>query len=182
MQWQRDLAVLYEKVGEVLAAQGKLEEALKAYRDGLAIAEPLAAADRSNAQWQRDLGIWYRKVGEVLAASYQKVGDVRAAQGKLEEALKAYRDGFAIVERLAAADRSNTQWQRDLAVGHAKLASVYLRLGNVADASETLRKGREIMARLVTIAPSNAHWKEDLARFDAEIAGLEGRAKEAGKN
>jgi hypothetical protein len=38
------------------------------------------------------------------------------------------------------------------------------------------------MARLVTIAPSNAQWKKDLARFDAEIARLEGRAKEAGKN
>ena len=72
---------------------GILEQALKAYRDGLAIAERLAAADRSNTQWQRDLSV-----------SYSKVGDVLMAQGKLDEALKAYRDSLAIAERLAAAD------------------------------------------------------------------------------
>ena len=34
-------------------------------------------------------------------------------QGKLDEALKVYRDGLAILERLAAANR-NPQWQSDL--------------------------------------------------------------------
>ena len=81
----------------MLMAQGKLEEALKAYRDSLAIRERLAAADPSNTQWQRDLSV-----------SYNRVGDVLKAQGKLEEALKAYRDSLAIIERLAAADPSNT--------------------------------------------------------------------------
>jgi hypothetical protein len=57
----------------VLVAQGKLDEALKAYRDGLAIAERLAAADRNNTEWQRDLSI-----------AYEKVGDVLVAQGKVE--------------------------------------------------------------------------------------------------
>ena len=98
----------------MLVDQGKLDEALKAYRDSLAIAERLAAADRSNTQWQRDLSV-----------SYNNVGDVLVKQGKLDEALKAYRDGLAIAERLAAADRSNTQWQHDLADGHANLAVVY---------------------------------------------------------
>jgi hypothetical protein len=107
---------------------------------------------------------------------------VLVAQGKLEEALKAYRDGFAIAERLAAADRSNTEWQRDLAVGYAHLASVYLGLGNVADALAALRRGRDIIATLVAIAQSNAQWKQDLARFDGQIASAEGRAQEAGKN
>jgi eukaryotic-like serine/threonine-protein kinase len=115
-------------------------------------------------------------------AMLNEFGDTHLTLGDLEQALKAHRDGLAIAERLAAADRSNTLWQRDLAVSHANLAPVYLQLGNVADALETLRKGHEIMARLVTIAPSNAQWKEDLARFDAEIVRLEGRAKEAGKN
>ena len=61
----------------MLVAQGKLDEALKAYRDGLAITERLAAADRSNTLWQSDLSL-----------SYHNVGDVLVAQGKLDEALK----------------------------------------------------------------------------------------------
>src|SRR6266446_5713853 len=103
MQWQRDLSVSYDKVGDVLMAQGRLDEALKAYRDGLAIREHLAATDGSNTPWQRDLSV-----------SYNKVGDALVGQGRLDEALKAYRDSLVIRERLAATDRSNTQWQRDL--------------------------------------------------------------------
>ena len=41
-------------------------------------------------------------------------GDTYLTLGDLEQALKAYRDGLAIAERLAAADRGNTKWQRDL--------------------------------------------------------------------
>src|SRR5262249_45732655 len=100
----------------------------------------------------------------------------------LEEALKAYRDGLVIRERLAAADRSNAGWQYDLAISYARLASVYLRQGNVADALTALRKGRDIMAALVAVAPNNARWKKDLASFDGGIAKLEGRAQEAEKN
>ena len=47
------------------------------------------------------------------AASHNKIGDVLVAQGKPDEALKSYRDGLAIRERLAASDRSNTGWQND---------------------------------------------------------------------
>jgi hypothetical protein len=84
--------------------------------------------------------------------------------------------------RLAAADRSNTMWQRDLSVSYAKLASVYLRLGNSAEALAALHKGRDIIAALVAIAPSNAQWKKDLAWFDGQIARLEAQKQEAGRN
>ena len=111
-------------VGDVLKAQGKLDEALKAYRDGLAIRERLAAADRSNTQWQRDLSI-----------SYEKVGDVLVAQGKLEEALKAYRDGLAIVQRLVFLSPNNKQFRDDL-------NSVIDRIGNIAYNSISSRNFR----------------------------------------
>jgi tetratricopeptide (TPR) repeat protein len=107
---------------------------------------------------------------------------VLVAQGKLDEALAAFRDSLAIRERLAVADRSNTAWQRDLAVSYAKLAAVYAKQGNIDEASSALRKGREIIAVLVAIAPGNARWKQDLAFFDREIAKLEERAQGAGKN
>ena len=83
--WQRDLSVSYNSIGDVLVAQGKLDEALKSYRDSLAIIERLAASDRSNTDWQRD-----------LVVSYNSIGDMLVAQGKLDEALKSYRDSLAI--------------------------------------------------------------------------------------
>ncbi len=63
------------RIGDVLVAQGKLDEALARYRDGLAVCERLAAADPANTEWQRDLSV-----------SFNKIGDVLRAQGKLDEA------------------------------------------------------------------------------------------------
>jgi len=109
--WQRELTVSYNKVGDVLVAQGNLTEALKSFRDGLAIVERLAQADPNNAGWQRDLTV-----------SYNKVGDVLAAQGNLTQALKSFSDVLAIRDRLAKADPNNAGWQRDL--GAFKVAAV----------------------------------------------------------
>jgi tetratricopeptide (TPR) repeat protein len=63
--WQRDLSVSYEKVADVLVAQGDLTAALQAYREDLAIAERLAKADPSNAGWQRDLQTSIGKIGNL---------------------------------------------------------------------------------------------------------------------
>ena len=94
------------------ADQGNLPEALKSFRDGLAIRERLAQADPGTAGWQRDLSV-----------SYERVGDVLVAQGNLPEALKSFRADLAIAERLAQSDPGNAGWQFDLVVSHWKLAA-----------------------------------------------------------
>src|SRR5262249_16611319 len=103
--------ISYDKVANVLVVQGKLDEALKAYRDGLAIRERLSAADPSNTQWQRD-----------LAASYSEIAEVMVKEGNAEEALVNYREALTILERLAAADPSNLEWQVDIIEINRELA------------------------------------------------------------
>jgi tetratricopeptide (TPR) repeat protein len=119
-----------------------------AYRDGLAIVERGAAADRSNTQWQNDLSL-----------SYGKIGNVLAAQGKLVEALKAYRDSLAIRERLAAADRSNTQWQSDLSLSYDRVSDVLAAQGKLEEALKAYRDSLAIMERLAAADRSNALWQ-----------------------
>jgi hypothetical protein len=75
-----------------------------------------------------------------------------------------------------AADRSNIQWQRDLAVGHSKLASVYEAKGRVADALHELVQARDMMIAVVAIDPANARWKNDLTWLEQEIARLRAQA------
>ncbi len=111
-EWQRDLSVSHDKIGDVLRSQGDGEGALKAYRTGLAIRETLAQRDPANTEWQRDLSV-----------SHNKIGDVLVSQGDGEGALKAYRTGLAIRETLAQRDPANTEWQRDLIVSGVKLAA-----------------------------------------------------------
>jgi tetratricopeptide (TPR) repeat protein len=148
----------------VLAAQGNLEEALQAYRQGLAIAERLAKADPSNTRWLRD-----------LSASYNRVGNVLRAQGNLAEALQAYRDGLDAAERLTKADPSNTLWQHDLAVSYDKVGSVLLAQGKVAEALQSYGENLAILKRLAKADPSNAEWQRDLSvsysNFGTVLAG-----------
>ena len=94
------------------------------------------------------------------------------AQGNLAEALKAYRDGLAIAERLAAADPSNAGWQRDLSVSHAKLARGFRASRDTVKTRRHLTEGRAIIAHLVQLYPDWVEWKRDLAWFDGQLAEL----------
>jgi tetratricopeptide (TPR) repeat protein len=59
-----------------------------------------------------------------------------------------YRAGLAIRERLAAADPTNTEWQRDLSVSRNHLGAVAAAAGDLAGAAEHYRAGLAIVRRL----------------------------------
>jgi tetratricopeptide (TPR) repeat protein len=135
-QWQRDLSVSHDRIGDVLVAQGDGPGALLAYRNSLGIAEALAARDPANTQWQRDVSV-----------SHDRIGDVLVAQGDGPGALLACRNSLRIREALAAHDPANTQWQRDVVVSCAKIG--VLPHGQNADVRrDYLLRGREIMMGL----------------------------------
>jgi len=56
-----------------------------AYQATIAIRQHLAEQDPSNAGWWRDLSV-----------SYNNLGDVLSAQGRLDEAAKAYQEDGAL--------------------------------------------------------------------------------------
>jgi class 3 adenylate cyclase/tRNA A-37 threonylcarbamoyl transferase component Bud32/tetratricopeptide (TPR) repeat protein len=118
-------------LGDVRVAQGKLQEALDAYRQSLDIRRILAEQDKSNAGWQRD-----------LAVSYDDVGGVLVAQGQLRKALNAYQQSLNIRRILAEQDKSNAVWQRDLIVSLYKVGTIAAKIGgndNVTQAQGLLR-------------------------------------------
>ena len=99
-------------------------------------------------------------------------GDVQQDQGDLAAALGSYRASLAIRERLAAADRGNAGWQRDVAVSNAKLGAACLANQDPAQARHFLLAGRAIMAGLVARYPDWVEWKRDLAWVDGQLAAL----------
>jgi hypothetical protein len=141
------------ELGDLWMTTGPSSHAADAYR------KAEAAARRSGDE--RDLSV-----------SFEKVGNVQVAQGDLAGALKSYRDGLAIIDRLATSDSGNAGWQRDLSVSHAKLAGVFRKEGQLPEALQSLQQGRHIMAYLTELSPDNAVWKSDLAWFDAQMADL----------
>jgi tetratricopeptide (TPR) repeat protein len=97
-----------------------------------------------------------------LSISYNRVGNVLLKQGNLDEALKAYRDAAAIAERLVAAERSNTWWQRDLSLYYRKMGSVLVRQGNFDEALKSYRAALPISEQLAAVDRSNIEWQHDL--------------------
>jgi tetratricopeptide (TPR) repeat protein len=90
--WQRDLSVSHDRIGDVLSAQGRLDDAGTAYRASLAIREALAAADATNAGWQTDLVISCVKVAQVVGQS---------PEGE-DEAWRLLQRALGILQRLDA--------------------------------------------------------------------------------
>ena len=64
-QWQRDLSVSQDRIGNVRLSQGDGPGALAAFQADLAIAEGLAKRDAANTQWQVDVAVSCSKLGTI---------------------------------------------------------------------------------------------------------------------
>ena len=103
-QWQYDLGISNERVGDVQMAQGDLGAALKSYEARHEIISRLVKADPGNMGWQRDLSVSYANIG----GTYRKLNDT----AKAREALAA---GRAIIGKLVEQHPDQTQWKQDMA-------------------------------------------------------------------
>jgi tetratricopeptide (TPR) repeat protein len=139
-------------LGDAFQAQGKLETALEAFVENLAISRRLAEQDPSNLGWQRD-----------LAVALSRVGDVLQAQGKLEATLEAYGEDLAIVRRLSEQDPSNSGWQRGFALAQSRIGGVLEAQGKLEAARTAFGQTIAINRRLTEQDPSNSDWQQDLA-------------------
>jgi tetratricopeptide (TPR) repeat protein len=149
-QWQRDLAVSFERKGIALDQLGALEEALEAFTKSLEIRQKLAAK-QDNARVSRDLSV-----------SYERVGDALAKMGKSEQALAAYHASFAIRLTLVNEDPTNSQRQRDLAVAYGRIGEMMLTLDRSEQAVEEFRPAFAIIKKLAAEDPGNVLWQTDL--------------------
>ncbi len=96
-------------------------------------------------------------------------------QGNLPEALKSYRAGLAIRERLAAVDPGNAEAQRDLIISYVKIAEAVPQ-----EAENMLAQAHSVATRLrkeEQLAPADFWMVDDLARRLAEAKGKRARKR-----
>ncbi len=151
-QWQRDLSVSHERLGDIAVAQGDVAAAATAYTAALEIRKTLAARDPQNTEWQFDLGI-----------SHERLGEIAKAQGDLPAAAKAYNARHVIIQTLAAREPQNTEWQRDLSISHDKLGDIAVAQGDLPAAAKAYNARHVIIQALAARDPQNTEWQRDLA-------------------
>jgi len=125
-QWQRDLSVSYNKLGDLLTAQGNLNEARENYQRGLEIRERLAEMDPQNIGWQRDLGVSYERLASLTSEP-------------VEDRVQSLQDAVAIYRNLAEMMPGSGEALGTLVRGLWQLAMLCQELGT-EDLKQTMSK------------------------------------------
>ncbi|MBN1542907.1 AAA family ATPase, partial [candidate division KSB1 bacterium] len=68
-----------------------------------------------------------------------------------------------VFEKLAAADPSNSSWQRDLAAAHCFIGMVLQQQGKLEESLNSYKKYQMGMEKLAAADPSNSSWQRDLS-------------------
>jgi serine/threonine-protein kinase len=150
---------------------GNLPDAIRAYREELALRQRLARDHPTVAAHWRD-----------LAASHNNLGYLRFLTGRRAEALESLRRGLEILERLVDDHPDVGQYPMDLAECHTKIGNVLCEMGQPAEALDAYRRAREIQDRLVKDHPGVAQYRSHLAHsfyFIGYLLGVMGRPAEA---
>ncbi len=150
--WQRSLAVIYGKIGEVFSLVGRREEALTARGRSVKIFVELSNADPSNVGRQADLSIGYGRLGDALVEV-----------GRRTQAIEAYRIALALLEKLNAADPANVDLQVSTSITHDRIGDVLRMDGRREEAIEAYRKSLVIRENLVATDPDNTDWQRGLS-------------------
>ena len=161
-EYQFDLSLSDDRIGDVEVDQGHLAQALASYRAGLAIAEPLAKLNPSNWTLQN-----------ILSVFYEKVGDVGDTQGQLAQALDSYRKARAIREGLVKSDPGNALLQGNLSVSYEKVGDVEAEQEQYAQALDSYRAGLTIGERLANADPGNTDLQSSLVVSYEKVGEVE---------
>jgi hypothetical protein len=118
---QQGIAISYNNIGNIHAAQGRYAEALEAYQKALTIRERIG--DQQG-----------------IAICYNNIGNIHYAQGRYAEALEAYQKALAIHERIND--------QEGLALSYDNIGTLYQAQGLYAIARSYFQKALPIAQSL----------------------------------
>ncbi|MGH4008451.1 MAG: CHAT domain-containing protein [Pseudonocardiaceae bacterium] len=140
--YQRDLSISYNKLGDLYRALGQGEQALKLYQQSLNIRDRLAQAEPDRADYQRDLSVSYQRLGLCFA----ELGNSEQAAASLERHLQLALDVY---------QRSPGQVDTvvDLAI------ALHLTAGPDADGDERNQQARDLLEVLEVEQRLQSHGK-----------------------
>jgi eukaryotic-like serine/threonine-protein kinase len=160
-------------IGQIRLEEGNHPEAVAAFREAHA---------RSTALHEREPGNGQRLFD--LAQAEYWIGFVAWQQGRFDDAgvwLRKYRDSAS---RLAAMDRDNFDWQREVAYGHHNLAVLDSSRGSYDEAEREMRKELSLYREWTKAHPDDTSVRFEAANVASWLGGLmlrQGRLREAGE-
>jgi tetratricopeptide (TPR) repeat protein len=162
----------YAKEGEAHAAKGDIDSALKAFQEVVTIRTKLAAGDAYDSQWQQ------RQLE--LSSSYEKVGDVDAANGNSARALASYKEVLRIRTSLAASAPHNTEWQSKLLMAYERVGDTLAALGDNSGALRSFQAVITILERPGATDPKMLDEQSQLSATYTKLGDVQAKQGDSG--
>jgi eukaryotic-like serine/threonine-protein kinase len=171
-QTRRPLAIVEEKMGDVLAAMGDIRAAVDSARASLATFKSIAAAVPGDAAARQSLAISYIKLGDVLGnPNFPNAADQVGA-------IKSYESSLAIWQALQTADPSNAKVRRFFGVVSERLGTMAETQERTTDALEHFRRSLEIREQLANEDPADTDMVRDVAITEEKIGNVLARNRD----
>ncbi len=150
--FQRDLSVSYNNVGNIYKSLGEGQKALEFFEKDLQVMLRLVESEPHRTDFQRDLSV-----------SYNNVGNIYKSLGEGQKALEFFEKSLQVMRRLVESEPHRTDFQRELSVSYNNVGNIYTDLGEGQKALEFFEKSLQVMRRLVESEPHRTDFQRDLS-------------------
>lgn len=145
---QRTLATAYNRIGRLLSALGRDDEARAYYDQARALLERLVASRPDDVELQRD-----------LTFNVQQIAYQHRVAGRLAEALEIYRKVLVLLEQ----DATDPPQLHGVSATRDQIGRILSEQGKLEEAFEEHRRCAELLERALALAPDAAPYRRDLA-------------------
>jgi serine/threonine protein kinase/tetratricopeptide (TPR) repeat protein len=159
VQSRVNLALSFEKVGDVLWGKGSNNESKESYQKALAIIENLDA--EKSLPSSENYG---------FVRLHNRIGNTEEQIGDLSGALESYQKSLTYVKKLAESEPENLKYRRGLAVGYIKIGDILHLTKKYPQAFENFQQSLRAFEELASADQSNANAQRDLTLALARIA------------
>jgi serine/threonine protein kinase len=152
-------AEIRDRFGDLLRSQGKVDQALEAYREAKAERERAAATPGGRSQ---DTVL-------ALSTSHHKIGSALQIRGASAAALDEYRAAHELRAGLFEAQRDSVELQNKLLEIELPLGDLQRQLGDPTSAIATYRNALPMIAALTRRDPDNTTWLRLRGNLEADF-------------
>ncbi|MEK4034979.1 TIR domain-containing protein [Methylocystis sp. IM3] len=145
-------AAAQEETVDACLAMGKTKCAFDAATEAIAFRSELVKSNPQDSEMRSELSI-----------AYAKMGDVRALQGAITDALNYYLEVRALAESVSRSDPSNATWRQILSFSYEKIGDGRIEQGDFKAAFASYRDSLSLREALSAADPANAELKRDLS-------------------
>lgn len=164
---QRDLALVFSRIGDIEWTAGDAGNAVEAYDASLDIYRKLYESEPGNAQ-----------AGGNLWIAYSKVGDARLQTRDLAEALLAYDQAQEIVDRLAAQYPGDPKWKDASAFLSERIADARNRYSTPEELIRVYQGNLKVRQQLAATDPSNVEKQDSLSIAYERVSQILAKARQ----